>query len=452
MEFDLSPELCKYLDAHLIIPLLTALESQPQYNKETVLRAKLQVVNKTALFSTIKETHEALGEDVPQDVYDREDAMQEETTALEDSVMAVFDFLTSEEVVETMKDKLSKPSAMIETLKPLGFNPSYVDVMRTSGKLYYDTGNYEAAGEMLKNFRAFTTDIKESINALWGLLACSILNQEDDFESAKQNIQLLTTNFDGPLISELSSLELLQQRAWLLHWSLYVFFFASNKRDSYQELLKMFLFDNAYINTINTLCPHLYRYLGVAALLLGREKVGEKNGMFEFVRLLRRKSVTYTDPIIDLITALSIDFDFDAAFESLENAIAVIDSDFFLNSIKEEFANSARESIFEMYCRVHSSVSLDFIAEKLQLSDLDAEIWIVNLIRKTDIRASINLEKRLVEIKHYTQSAHKQVLDKTRWLNFKTRMVADTLKQRIANQTKQQEQQKKNRNFSAKKY
>ena len=51
-----------------------------------------------------------------------------------------------------------------------------------------------------------------------------------------------------------SELELLQHRAWVLHWSLYVYFNSKNNRD---EVIEMFLNTQPYLNTIMVLSATL---------------------------------------------------------------------------------------------------------------------------------------------------------------------------------------------------
>lgn len=60
---------------------------------------------------------------------------------------------------------------------------------------------------------------------------------------------------------KVSSLSIMQEKAWLMHWSLFVFF---NKENALNELIALF---QGYITTIQTLCPHLLRYVTAAILL-----------------------------------------------------------------------------------------------------------------------------------------------------------------------------------------
>ena len=58
-----------------------------------------------------------------------------------------------------------------------------------------------------------------------------------------------------------AEVQLLQQRSWLIHWSLFVFF---NHPQGRGALIELF-FQERYINAITTNCPHILRYLTVVS-------------------------------------------------------------------------------------------------------------------------------------------------------------------------------------------
>lgn len=60
-----------------------------------------------------------------------------------------------------------------------------------------------------------------------------------------------------------SALLSLQQRTWLIHWSLFVFFNHPKGRDL---IIDMFLYSQLYLNAIQTMCPHILRYLTTAVI------------------------------------------------------------------------------------------------------------------------------------------------------------------------------------------
>ena len=66
---------------------------------------------------------------------------------------------------------------------------------------------------------------------------------------------------------------------------------------------------------------------------------------------------------------------------------SVIDNDFFLSSFKEDFVESSRLFIFEIYCRIHQCIDIKMLAERLNMMEEAAEKWIANLILSARLNA-----------------------------------------------------------------
>ena len=79
---------------------------------------------------------------------------------------------------------------------------------------------------------------------------------------------------------EIPEVQLLQQRTWLIHWSLFVFFHHAQGR---QALIELFMGEK-YINAITTNCPHILRYLTVAAII---SKHNRRQTMKELVKVIQ---------------------------------------------------------------------------------------------------------------------------------------------------------------------
>jgi len=101
----------------------------------------------------------------------------------------------------------------------------------------------------------------------------------------------------------------LEQRTWLLHWSLFVFWNDSSKGLEYVgELFKT----ERYLQAITTKAPHLLRYLTSALLLSKRRVVKSASGSQHEVRRLMKNLVRimqhcdYTDPIVEFVDCLCV--------------------------------------------------------------------------------------------------------------------------------------------------
>jgi translation initiation factor 3 subunit E len=83
-------------------------------------------------------------------------------------------------------------------------------------------------------------------------------------------------------------LELLQQRAWLVHWGLFVYFNFPKGRD---EIIDMCLNQQPYLNTIQVLCPHILRYLAVAVVTSKHKQKNSLKDLIKVIDLVRSVSV-----------------------------------------------------------------------------------------------------------------------------------------------------------------
>ncbi len=57
--------------------------------------------------------------------------------------------------------------------------------------------------------------------------------------------------------------QLLRERVWIMHWALFIFF---NEIDTLNVCVEMFFSEN-FMNAIQTMAPHLLRYLTSAILI-----------------------------------------------------------------------------------------------------------------------------------------------------------------------------------------
>ena len=94
---------------------------------------------------------------------------------------------------------------------------------------------------------------------MWGKLAAEILMQ--NWDTALEDLNRLKQFIDESTFG--SSLQTLQQRTWLIHWSLFVFFNHPKGRDL---IIELFLYQKQYLNAIQvTPTSTAFFYSGSAA-------------------------------------------------------------------------------------------------------------------------------------------------------------------------------------------
>lgn len=146
----------------------------------------------------------------------------------------------------------------------------------------------------------------------------------------------------------------------MLHWSLFPLF---NHEPAREALTDMF-FSPAYINTIQTSCPWILRYLA-AAVITGRSRARNSNQyqrqLKDLIRIVRQEGYEYTDPVTDFIQALYIDFDFEEAQKKLGETEEILKNDFFLLGAADTFVDAARHLISESYCKIHQRIDIKYV-------------------------------------------------------------------------------------------
>jgi translation initiation factor 3 subunit E len=176
-----------------------------------------------------------------------------------------------------------------------------------------------------------------------------------------EEVQKVRENIDSRLFN--NPLAQLEHRSWLIHWSLFPFFNYEPARDQLTDLF----FSPTYINTIQTACPWILRYLA-AAVITNRNRPAGKNGqnsyqkqLKDLIRIVRQETYEYSDPVCEFVKALYVDFDFEEAQKKLAEADEVLRSDFFLVATSEAFKDAARHLISESYCKIHQRIDIKYV-------------------------------------------------------------------------------------------
>lgn len=125
-----------------------------------------------------------------------------------------------------------------------------------------------------------------------------------------------------------------------------------------------------YLNTIQTSCPWLLRYL-VAAVVISRKSTlrsqtagnsaRSREAVKDVVRALSQEEYQYSDPVTEFLRKLYGEVDFEGAREEMSKAAKVMEDDFFLEQFKDEFVENARYLVSEAYCRIHHRIDIGYV-------------------------------------------------------------------------------------------
>ncbi|KAF9921670.1 eukaryotic translation initiation factor 3 subunit E [Linnemannia zychae] len=433
-QYDLTSKMIPFLDLHLIFPLLEFLEiNELHYTPTTLLEARYELALKTNMVDFIDKLHGELKDaDVtPTKTIEsgkRREEILKQLQKLNTEAQMVMEVIEKREVIESLRqDKLQNLQYLREKH---GMTPEMIQTLYTFGQFQYNCGNYGGAADMLYHYRVLSTDDTLGLSALWGKLASEILvgNWEVAFEAAQELKEIIDkTHFASPLHQ-------LEQRTWFLHWSLFVFFNHPKGRDA---VVDIFL-QPAYINTIQTSCPWILRYLTAAVITNKRRKTLLK----ELVKLIECEKYQYRDSITEFVEALYVKFDFELAKKKLAECEDVLENDFFLVSVQEEFIQNARYFISELYCRIHQKIDIAELSQILNMSTEAGEKWIVNLIRNTRVDAKIDFQENTVLMNNNPMSVYQEIIERTKGLTFRSQVLATSIEKREAAQARAQAHEK----------
>ncbi|KAN0062272.1 eukaryotic translation initiation factor 3 subunit E [Thecaphora frezii] len=454
---DLTATLLPYLDRHLGLPLLSHLSTTGLFSETDIIKAQYELAKHTSMVDYALQLHEQAYPDQP--APGELEKQRETAIALNDKlgseVDQVLNVIQDPNVASALKQDKAQNLQWLEENYKLTIDQ--INALYRYGYFQFSCGNYGEASSYLYHFRVLSTDPVLTMSSHWGKLASDILTGE--WDRALEELKLLreqidssaahvTSHYNRPSTStsaapadDLSQEGLLKKRSWLLHWALFVFF---NHPAGREQLVEMFL-SPVYLNTIQTSCWWLLRYL-VAALVMTRRstrvymvqqpasssllasgtanvsKVTPQQALKDLVKIVDTESyrIGGTDPIVDFLVKLFVDFDFEAAQQELGQAEKVAANDFFLGDFKDEFVEGSRYVVSEAYCKIHQKVDIADLAARLNLSQTDGEKWIVNLIRDTRADAKIDFKEGTVYMNPTPAAIYQTVIEKTRGFTFRT--------------------------------
>jgi translation initiation factor 3 subunit E len=412
---ELSRVLAKYLDKHLVFILLEFVQEKALYNEDDILKSKIALLQSTNMVDFAMDIHKALyvTDEVPPEMRERRSEVVTRLRSLQTESGPILNCLSNDEVIKHFR---AEKGYNLQFLKEeLGIGPEHVEALYQYARFQFDCGNYSMAVQLLTSYRNLCTSSERNMSAMWGKLAANILLQE--WDDANEDLTKLKEALDNQTFA--SPLMQLQQRTWLMHWALFVFWNHENGRNT---LIDLFL-QPAYLNAIQINAQHLLRYLAVAVLVNKRRR----NVLKDMIRIIQQEAYEYSDPITEFVECLFINYDFDLAQQKLKECEEVIDNDFFLTACREEFLENARLFIFETYCRIHQCIDIKMLSERLNMDQEAAEKWIANLILNARLNAKIDSQSGTVVMGTQTASVQEQLIDKAKNLSMRSFMLANAV-------------------------
>lgn len=204
----------------------------------------------------------------------------------------------------------------------------------------------------------------------------------------------------------------LNRRAWLIHWSLFAYF---NGR--LPKLVDTF-FMSQYMSVIQAACPWVLRYVVVAVVVTHPRSARYNRRVKDVIRVVQQELYEYSDPVLEFVKALYIDFDFENVALKMEEAADFLKNDFFAHSLADQFVDNAKILVANSVLRVHESVSLADLSNVLGIkSAADTKQWIQDYIaskHEAKLDATFDESKETLRVAYSKLSVNSQILEKVK--------------------------------------
>jgi len=472
MDFDLTIPISRHLDKHLVLQLLEYIEyrvnpnikfhtnndekntdielSDHQKKQLTIISLeKYKLLSQTYMFDYATKTINdiKLLDDTYKidpfitDTNNKKQALLDKLKDLDSKVGSFIDFLSNKSLVlKLLDDKTFTPSFLLDKYK---FDANAIDLLFEYCKIRINCGQYKHTNILLRYYRLLTVDVKKEYQALWAKLLCEILLNE--WEDAHRSLKLLRKVLDDQTRSQqfgqlnaakseekddekgveleenpvqLSSSKLMKEKAWFLHWSLFIYY---NREGNLMSELIDLCFDINYMNCIQTLCPHLLRYLTFGIIIAENIELNLKmKYLYDVSRYILEEEYTYNDPILNFVKLLIRKNNFTLASKYLNESINVISNDFFLSYFSKQYFEYARCIFLKKYSYLYSVIDVNNIAKLLHLNDKDTDYiqtWIVDAIRGQNRDIKLDVVNNILYIKFNESNPYQLMRERTRMMN-----------------------------------
>jgi len=356
-------------------------------------------------------------------------------------------------ILSSDDNQLEKERHSVETLrKQYDIGEKELNNLFNVLMFQFSCGKYDSTPLVLgKYFIPFTQNESRKMEAYWGVLTSEILMGEGYIDNALGTLKELITleknlekiqsvqdrasksvdvsshedskdNISGtksqPEVGfRKTEIDRMYERATLLHLSLFLFF---NKGEFDQMLGRDGLFrDERYAPTISTVCPHLYRYVVMAAFLntSRSDTRSQRAELQEIATLLDDNSFAYKDSLTEFLRLLVLENDFEAAKVALEESQDLINNDFFMSYYLDVFNEAARVVILRRHCLLFQRIKISDLSKFMLFDNEDECLAFVTskfLEDEREIDARIHDDpfagERYIHVRSEQQTPYQQLL------------------------------------------
>ena len=322
----------RYLDAHLILPMLDFMEEQKLASETELLQTRIKAVSSTFMVDYLVELYQ-----------EGKLAVPEELAAKKAQVMADFESKQSQlkpllEVVEKNGTDALKVSSLADFCLKYNLSTDVLDVLFEYSRISYQVGDYKTSSELLKIYRILTTSAdpqavptERQMRAMWGSIASYIAQGE--WLAASELIAKLIEFFETSTLPK-DKFSYGASGLWLIHWATLVSFKLGDK-----STLLPFMMKDRFLNIISISAPYLWRYLSALILLTPLDRI-QSLPVNEMASLITKDAEASQDPINRVVIDLFHNFSFEDTngLESVAN-----EKDYYLADVAKDLPKFAKE-------------------------------------------------------------------------------------------------------------
>jgi translation initiation factor 3 subunit E len=238
------------------------------------------------------------------------------------------------------------------------------------GKLLYELGKYSDAKLILSDYYKIGLDSKKNLSkvilAIWIVLAINILTNNwnevlENIEQLKLTIEHLKesleedfkkANLDSGEKLDINFKHILLHRAYLLHWATFLFLDQKIGLNYYRKLI----FEEKHFTLLESSFYYLIKYVIVVSI------VTKNKESIKHLKLVLDSSqnTAKNDVFTQLFKNIYFNFDLKTSFNLVQECVAEMKGDYFLNSYADEFNLRCREVLLEDYLMLNKSVNAKY--------------------------------------------------------------------------------------------
>ena len=190
-------------------------------------------------------------------------------------------------------------------------------------------------------------------------------------------------------------------------------------------LFDLFL-EEKLLSSLQLGSPSLLRYLCLL-FILSYEKKSQKLDHRVISQILKSELFQYRDVYVDFVKSLYLSFELSAVGELIVQIKQETSHDPIFSRHTESIVENCKKMYFEVYCKVYNSITIKAVAEFNGSDTETAEIWIVNLLRKNNIKASVDADGESLTIGCYTSDESENLNKRAKELMSRNKIILNNV-------------------------